>query len=266
MYIIDYSCGDRQVIDSWYSTSFLEIAQVERCVVLQNQAESGFSLTHFRLRASFLLKTSVIIRIVGPQQVRCRVVVTTHPAGQTKSRVGLTRDRVVYELFFTTLPQSAFTAADVVTLYLHRGAFEPTLPMKTRNLTPTAGVVTPLPDRKRGRSSPSGSGTQIRTRSSARSDSATTTEFAHAVEEGQQPQGYGASVVGVLEGRALHGARLHPPARRDSALPVRQAALPWALGAKKLRGDKQEKAVLFVRERQATAQQQKSAPSQGEGA
>jgi hypothetical protein len=31
---------------------------------------------------------------------------------------------VVYELFLTKLPQSAFTASDVVALYLHRGAFE----------------------------------------------------------------------------------------------------------------------------------------------
>ncbi len=34
---------------------------------------------------------------------------------------------IVYELFFTNLPQEAFTAADVVALYLHRGAFEPAL-------------------------------------------------------------------------------------------------------------------------------------------
>jgi hypothetical protein len=33
----------------------------------------------------------------------------------------------VYELFLTRLPQQAFTAADVVALYLHRGAFENTL-------------------------------------------------------------------------------------------------------------------------------------------
>jgi len=64
---------------------------------------------------------------VGPEGVRCRVVVATHPAGQKKSRVGLTREGVVYELFFTCLPQQAFTASDVVELYLHRGAFEPAL-------------------------------------------------------------------------------------------------------------------------------------------
>ena len=64
---------------------------------------------------------------VGPDGVRCRVVVATHPAGETKSRIGHTRKGVVYELFFTHLPQDAFTASDVVALYLHRGAFETVL-------------------------------------------------------------------------------------------------------------------------------------------
>ena len=64
---------------------------------------------------------------VGPEGVLCRVIVATHPAGKKKSPVGVTRAGVVYELFFTNLPQRAFTAVDVVELYLHRGAFEPTL-------------------------------------------------------------------------------------------------------------------------------------------
>jgi hypothetical protein len=53
--------------------------------------------------------------------------VATHPAAKKKSPVGVTRAGIVYELFFTNLPQQAFTAADIVELYLHRGAFEPTL-------------------------------------------------------------------------------------------------------------------------------------------
>jgi hypothetical protein len=64
---------------------------------------------------------------VGAEGVPCRVVVATHQAGKKKSPVGVTRAGVVYELFFTTLPQQAFTACDVVELYLHRGAFEPQL-------------------------------------------------------------------------------------------------------------------------------------------
>src|SRR5712692_2732624 len=64
---------------------------------------------------------------VGSEGVLCRVVVATHAAGNKKSSVGVTRSGVVYELFFTHLPQQAFTASDVVELYLHRGAFEPAL-------------------------------------------------------------------------------------------------------------------------------------------
>jgi hypothetical protein len=64
---------------------------------------------------------------VGKTGVRCRVVVATHPAAEKKSRIGHTCKGVVYELFFTQLPQNVFTASDVVALYLHRGAFEPVL-------------------------------------------------------------------------------------------------------------------------------------------
>jgi hypothetical protein len=59
-----------------------------------------------------------------------RVIVATHPASTKKKKkrqVGIIRDRIVYELFWTNLPQSAFTASDVVSLYLHRGAFETAL-------------------------------------------------------------------------------------------------------------------------------------------
>jgi hypothetical protein len=64
---------------------------------------------------------------VGAEGQPCRIIVATHPAGKKKSRVGRTREGIVYELFLTALPQHAFTATDVVALYLHRGAFEPAL-------------------------------------------------------------------------------------------------------------------------------------------
>jgi hypothetical protein len=73
---------------------------------------------------------------VGAEGILCRVVVATHPAGKKKSPVGLTRAGVVYELFFTTLPQQGFTACDVVELYLHRGAFEPALADEDQELDP----------------------------------------------------------------------------------------------------------------------------------
>jgi len=61
---------------------------------------------------------------VGSTGQRCRVVVATHPASEKKPRVGVERAGLVYELFLTNMPQAAFTTADVVALYLHRGAFE----------------------------------------------------------------------------------------------------------------------------------------------
>ena len=73
---------------------------------------------------------------VGPDGVRCRMVVATHPAAKKKSPVGVTRAGIVYELFFTNLPQHAFTASDVVELYLHRGAFEPTLSDEDQEIDP----------------------------------------------------------------------------------------------------------------------------------
>ncbi len=73
---------------------------------------------------------------VGSEGVLRRVVVATHQASNKKSPVGVTRAGVVYELFFTNLPQRAFTASDVVELYLHRGAFEPTLSDEDQEIDP----------------------------------------------------------------------------------------------------------------------------------
>src|SRR6266566_123390 len=73
---------------------------------------------------------------VGPEGMTCRVVVATHPTTEKKSPVGVTRAGVVYELFFTNLPQQGFTVCDVVELYLHRGAFEPTLADEDEEIDP----------------------------------------------------------------------------------------------------------------------------------
>jgi hypothetical protein len=73
---------------------------------------------------------------VGPDGVPCRVVVAAHPAGKKKSPVGVTRAGMVYELFFTNLPQQGFTTRDIVELYLHRGAFEPVLSDEDREQDP----------------------------------------------------------------------------------------------------------------------------------
>ncbi|WP_111324697.1 hypothetical protein [Thermosporothrix hazakensis] len=64
---------------------------------------------------------------LSPTGPRTRVIVAMHQAAPTKAPVGTTRGELVYELFYTGLLPSAFTPADVVALYLHRGAFETVL-------------------------------------------------------------------------------------------------------------------------------------------
>ncbi len=64
---------------------------------------------------------------LSPTGPRTQVIVATHPAAATAAPIGTTRGEVVYELFYTALPVGAFTPADVVALYLHRGAFETVL-------------------------------------------------------------------------------------------------------------------------------------------
>jgi hypothetical protein len=73
---------------------------------------------------------------VGSEGVLCRVVVATHQASKKKSPVGVTRSGIVYELFFTNLPQQGFTASDVGELYLHRGACEPALSDEDQEIDP----------------------------------------------------------------------------------------------------------------------------------
>jgi hypothetical protein len=52
---------------------------------------------------------------------------TTHAVTSSPADVGVERDGIVYELFVSTLPSPAFTASDVLDLYLHRGSFETVL-------------------------------------------------------------------------------------------------------------------------------------------
>jgi hypothetical protein len=56
-----------------------------------------------------------------------RLLVATHPADDHKPAIGVVRKETVYELFYTTLPPHAFTASDVLQVYLHRGSFETVL-------------------------------------------------------------------------------------------------------------------------------------------
>jgi hypothetical protein len=67
---------------------------------------------------------SVPLTPAGPS---VRLVIATHAGTSSSPAVGTERDGMVYELFVSTLPSPAFTASDVLDLYLHRGSFETVL-------------------------------------------------------------------------------------------------------------------------------------------
>lgn len=77
---------------------------------------------------------------LSPMGPRIRVIIATHATSAHAAPIGITRESTVYELFFTALPQVAFTPADVVDLYLHRGAFEPTLADEDKEQDPDRWV------------------------------------------------------------------------------------------------------------------------------
>ena len=62
-----------------------------------------------------------------PGGPRVRLIVATHPETPVSHKIGKKRDSVIYELFVTRLPVPAFSAKDVLDLYLHRGSFETVL-------------------------------------------------------------------------------------------------------------------------------------------
>jgi len=67
---------------------------------------------------------SVPLTPAGPE---VRLVIATQAATDSAPVVGTERDGMIYELFVSTLPAPAFTASDVLDLYLHRGSFETVL-------------------------------------------------------------------------------------------------------------------------------------------
>ncbi len=88
-----------------------------------------------------------------------RMIVATHPATATKAPIGVTKDGTVYEIFFTSAPPQAFTAADVLHLYLHRGSFETVLAYEDQEQDPDRWVShTPCGQEGRRKSSRNGFG------------------------------------------------------------------------------------------------------------
>jgi hypothetical protein len=84
---------------------------------VSTHAESGMTRSLYDCAAVPLTATGPVVSLV----------IATHPARDPDPAVGVERDGVVYELFVSTLPTPAFTASDVLDLYLHRGSFETVL-------------------------------------------------------------------------------------------------------------------------------------------
>src|SRR6266700_2031509 len=62
-----------------------------------------------------------------PTGPRVRMLLAARLASASPSAIGTLRNGMVYEQFFTTVPPNAFTPADILDLYLHRGSFETVL-------------------------------------------------------------------------------------------------------------------------------------------
>jgi hypothetical protein len=80
---------------------------------VSTHAESGMTRTLYDC-------VSVPLTPAGPE---VPLVVATHARTSSDPSVGVERDGIVYELFVSTLPSPAFTAADLLELYRHRGSF-----------------------------------------------------------------------------------------------------------------------------------------------
>jgi hypothetical protein len=64
---------------------------------------------------------------LNPTGRAIRMIVAVHQASAKEAPIGVTKNGLVYEIFFTTAPKEAFTSVDVLHVYLHRGAFETAL-------------------------------------------------------------------------------------------------------------------------------------------
>jgi hypothetical protein len=100
----------------------LDLPQIQACLTQPPDQE----IIHPETGTCRALFDCPNVSLIGTD-LTMRVIVATHKASETSVPIGVTRDGVVHELFFTALPQAAFTPADVVALYLHRGAFETVL-------------------------------------------------------------------------------------------------------------------------------------------
>jgi hypothetical protein len=120
--VIDVLTAGLGVIARSRDYSLLDLEVVQQALArspdqVSTHPESGMTRALYDCPAVPLTPT-------GPE---VRLVVATHAATPSPPKIGVERDSTVYELFVSTLPSPAFTASDVLGLYLHRGSFETVL-------------------------------------------------------------------------------------------------------------------------------------------
>lgn len=120
--LLDVLAANLTVLVRSRAYHLLDLDVVKRRLVhapdhVSTHAESGMTRSLYDC-------TSVPLTPAGPN---VRLVVATHPGTSADPAVGVERDGIVYELFVSTLPSPAFTASDILELYLHRGSFETVL-------------------------------------------------------------------------------------------------------------------------------------------
>jgi hypothetical protein len=120
--LLDVLSADLGVIARSRAYHLLDLEMVKQTLArapvhVSTHPESGMTRTLYDCPAVPLTPTGKEVRLV----------VATHPVTTLSSPVGVERDGTVYELFVSTLPSLAFTASDVLDLYLHRGSFETVL-------------------------------------------------------------------------------------------------------------------------------------------
>jgi hypothetical protein len=120
--LLDVLSADLGVIARSRAYHLLDLEMVKQTLArtpvhVSTHAESGMTRALYDCPAVPLTPTGKEVRLE----------VATHPVATSFSTVGVERDGIVYELFVSTLPSPAFTASDVLDLYLHRGSFETVL-------------------------------------------------------------------------------------------------------------------------------------------
>jgi hypothetical protein len=113
----------------------LDLPQVQ--ARLQRPADQQTSHPESGTRRALFDCPDIALTPTGPV---VRMIVASHPASSSAPSIGVVGNGTVYEQFFATVPQGAFTPADVLDLYLHRGSFETVLADEDLELDPDRWV------------------------------------------------------------------------------------------------------------------------------